>query len=231
MITIDPFQSLALSSARNDAVVVRGRVTNSFSIPSLGISAFATDPINFYSSRVIAIGQLYTRYRIKTMIAKVYITLQASEGYNPVCTYGFDDDINNTSPPTNTNAVSALRCSATTGGADADNGDACIYTPLNNSTWYYTYNYSDLHFQKQNVFYIANPSGTTLSGVVEFGYVYVFAGGAGNGTNDIHSSDPFDRPLTLCNHNDKDQDDPVVVRTPRPTPISTGTAPKGYFSR
>jgi len=237
VVTYDPFGALELSSSHNDSCVVRGRFIQSYSLNSLGITYQNLDPAGLPSDRLNYLAVAFTRYRIKKIVIKLSVTLVNTATYNPVLVYGFYDDSNSISPPTNAAAVVALRCSATTSGSDQDNSDVLTYEPIQKE-WNYLQSGADNRFQIPGTLYLANPSGTNVTFLVEYGYVYVFSGSAGHGTDDLHSTDPFRRLLTLqpsANSTTRDNDgsdDPVIVRTPRPPPpIVTGTAHKGYFSR
>jgi len=228
----DPFQAMQLAAARNDSVTCSGRFNNSVSVASGAIQSFSLAPTLTYSDRLNNLGQEYQKYRIKQIVFKIqFLTLTA--GTQSLIVYGVDEDLASVNPPTTAAAVSAFRCSATTSGTEADSGDVLTYIPSDRKRWYYTNGSSaDSRFQTEAVLWFANPSNANVVLLVEVGFRFVFCQAGGNATFDL--TDPFRRPLTLSvapsKRDDAESDDSVIVRTPRPPPL-TSVAPVGKSGR
>jgi hypothetical protein len=225
---------MSLNQEKNDSISVRGRFDNTINVAAGGLTIFNLDPQNTYSTRLNNIAQFYQKYRIVQLVVKFNPTQPANTTSTPVLAFGIDEDINSVSPPTTTAAVSAFRCSATISGLDADPTDMLTYYPSDRKRWYYTKDDGiDGRFLTQATLYFANPLSVAATGIVQVCYSYTFCQSAGNGSFDL--SDPLYQPLTVTVYGpqrDNSADEPIVVRTPRPPPpISTGSAPKGYFSR
>lgn len=229
----DPFQAMQLAAAKNDSVVCAGRFNNQVAVAGSSIQSFALAPTITYSDRLNQLGQYYQKYRIKQIIFKIQFLTTPAVGNNFVIVYGVDEDLANLNPPSNAAAVSGFRCSATVSGSDADSGDVLTYIPSDRQRWFYTNgNGVDQRLQTEAVLWFANPNSTAVNLLVEVGFRYVFCQSGGNGVFDL--SDPFRRPLTLVvstqNRDDKESDDSVIVRTPRPPPL-TSVAPVNKSGR
>jgi hypothetical protein len=228
----DPFAAMQLAAARNDSVTCSGRFNNSVTIASGANASFALAPTLTYSDRLNNLGQAYQKYRIKQIVFKVQF-LSLTAGIQPLMVYGVDEDLASINPPLTAAAVSAFRCSATTAGTDADSGDVLTYIPSDRKRWFYTNGAGlDARFQTEAVLWFSNPSNANVTVLVEVGFRYVFCQAGGNGNFDL--SDPFRRPLTITafpsKHTDTESDDSVIVKTPRPPPL-TSVAPVGKSGR
>jgi len=166
-------------SLHQDTLVLRGKFSTLNSTTTTPNVALFVTPTSF-GARSGAVSTVFSRYRIKELIIRF---MPNSTGTAAIAALGVLDDVNTSSVlPTNYQAITELRCSATQfEGVTVEK--TLTWSPIDKSKWYYTTadTVGDPRFSVPAVIYCA--ASATVSISIEVDYTIVFQGAADTGSS------------------------------------------------